>query len=90
MGSRSYRTSARSRSRTVSAPSPPVYAQPQGRKTADTSGGLWGAVSHPNTIAWIVYGVAFVLLVLIVLIPILIVRGAKKRKARRAAKAAEA
>ncbi len=69
---------------------PSEYGQPQGRKTADTSGGLWGAISHPNTIAWILYGIALVLIALVVLTPILIVRGAKKRKARRAAKSVEA
>jgi 2',3'-cyclic-nucleotide 2'-phosphodiesterase (5'-nucleotidase family) len=66
---------------------PGAYAQPQGRKTADTSGGLIGILSHPTTFAWIAYGVIVVLLVIIVLVIVGIVRGAKKRKARRAAKA---
>ena len=67
---------------------PAIYAQPQGRKTADTSGGLAGILSHPTTFAWIVYGVIAVLIAVIVLVIVLIVRGAKKRRARRGVKAA--
>ncbi len=66
---------------------PEKYAMPQGRKTADTSGGLFGILSQFNTFAWIVCGVVAVLLFLIALAIVLIVRGAKKRRARKAAKA---
>jgi 2',3'-cyclic-nucleotide 2'-phosphodiesterase (5'-nucleotidase family) len=69
---------------------PEAYAAPQGRKTADTSGGIFGILSHPNTFAWIVYGIVIVLLAVIALAVVLIVRGTKKRKARRAAKAVDA
>lgn len=63
---------------------PALYAQPQGRKTADTSAGF----AHPTTFAWIAYGVILLLLALIALAIVLIARGAKKRKARRTAKVA--
>ena len=64
---------------------PEVYAAPQGRKAADTSGGVFGALTHPNTFAWIVYGVVVLLAAIIALVIVLIVRHAKKRRARRAA-----
>jgi 2',3'-cyclic-nucleotide 2'-phosphodiesterase (5'-nucleotidase family) len=68
---------------------PEVYAAPQGRKIADTSGGIFGALGHPNTVAWIVYAIVVVLLAAIVLTVVGIVKGAKKRRARRAEKAQE-
>ena len=66
---------------------PEVYASAQGRKTADTSGSIIGIVSHPNTFAWIVYGVVALLLAIIALVIVLIVRKSKKRRAARAEKA---
>jgi len=63
---------------------PAIYAEPQGRKTADATSGF----AHPTTFAWIAYGVILLLLALIALAVVLIVRGAKKRKDRRTAKAA--
>ena len=66
---------------------PEIYASPQGRKRADTSGGIFGIVSHPNKFAWIVYGVVVVLVLIIVLVIVLIVRKTKKRRAARVAKA---
>ncbi len=69
---------------------PEAYAAPQGRKVADTSGGIWGILSHFNGFAWIALGVVIFLIAVLVLVPLLIVRGVKKRKARRAAMAAAA
>ncbi len=63
---------------------PEAYAAPQGRKVADTSGGLWGILAHPNGFAWIVLGVVVFLIALLVLTPLLIVRGVRKRRARKA------
>lgn len=63
---------------------PEAYATPQGRKVADTSGGLWGILSHFNGFAWILLSVVALLIAILVLTPLLIVRGIKKRKARKA------
>ncbi len=66
---------------------PEIYAQPQGRKDADTSGGILGLLSHPNTVAWIVYSIIAVLLILLVFIVMRIVKRLKKRRMAREAKA---
>lgn len=65
---------------------PEIYAQPQDRKDADTSGGILGLISHPNTVAWIVYSAIVVLLAIFAFIVLRIVKRVKKRRTAREAK----